>query len=213
MYLYVCLFVYAYMHMCVYVWKHLQRLKVNSLIKPCGSQGSKLGHSSDLGQAPLPTDPSLQHKIQFHFWKPTSHLPVGKLPAAVLMQIHWPQLQGLLSLAHKENCRHVSLILSSFLFRWKLEGRGSMNYICYTICYTHICVYSSSLSHTGLLSPNRRWYVTLVRLESSACSPKSPRIEDQTVVKFVLSDESESRQPSMSVERCSSSSLRPHILA
>lgn len=57
---------------------HLQRSKVNSLIKPCGSQGSKLGPSSDLGQKPLPIEPSLQHKIQFYFWKPTSHLTGGK---------------------------------------------------------------------------------------------------------------------------------------
>lgn len=98
------------------------------------------------------------------------------------------------------------------LFRWKLEGRESMNYICYTICYTHIAryVYRSPLFHTGLLSPNRKWYVTLVRLESSAYSPKSPRTEDQTVVKFVLSDATVNRQLSVGVEHCTSSLLRPH---
>lgn len=139
MYLYVCLF----MHMCVYVWKHLQRSKVNSLIKPCGSQGSKLGHSPDLGKAPLPTEPSLQHKIQFYFWKPTSHLPGGKLTAAVLVQIHWPQLQSFLCLAHKENCRHVSLIRSSVLFRWKWKEEIHELYMLYYMLhpYSHdVCI-------------------------------------------------------------------------
>lgn len=79
-------FVHLFMLVCTRVCVHIkapaevrgQLLLVNSLLKLCESQGSKLGHSPDLRQAPLRTEPSLQLKIKFFFCKSTPQLTRGK---------------------------------------------------------------------------------------------------------------------------------------